>query len=148
MLASTPTDKFLDLLVGYFRGGAGATPFVGLFMGNPALSRATLLSDLTEPTFTGYARAMPSLAAAEVDGSGNRIADYPNCTFQPSAPVSPTETVTGVFLGATLTSVDYLLFAEFLDTPKVFAEATDALDIVWQTFIRNALSYGGIAFAG
>jgi hypothetical protein len=143
MLLGQPSTKFLDMIEANMRAVILAAPKIGLFMaGAPALTVGTLLADLIpfEPTFTGYARQVPTIGALR----GDVIDPFASITFQPSAPVSPGQTVIGVFLTGTFTAVDYLLLSELLDTPFTFTSALDALDLIEEVYMKNLRTWGGV----
>lgn len=145
MIQSQVSAKFLALIEAAMRAGALATPSLGLLTNNPfAPTVNTLLADLTQPTFTGYAVAPLTLGALRSNSNGDLMDPYASVTFQPTvAPGSPV-TVTGAFLQATITAVDYLLQTTMLPTPFVFAATTDALDLVPEVVFPNLQVYGGI----
>lgn len=146
MLSAQPSAKLLSLIEAAMRAGALATPEMGLFTGNPALSVGTVLADLAalEPTFAGYARETMTLGALRRNTAGDYIDPFASVTFQPTAAVSPAQTVTGIFVVATISAVDYLLYSEYLTTPFTFNGATDALDVMFDAYWKNITAYGGI----
>lgn len=144
MLAAQPTSKLLALIDGYLRGGALATPSVGLFTGSPALSEATVLADLSEPLFTGYARVPVTLESIRRTINGDFVEAYQSANFQPSAGTLLPETSSGVFLVATIATVTHLLWAEHFASPFVFADQYTGLDVIVAGMVRNGLLWGGI----
>jgi hypothetical protein len=147
MVPAQVTSSFLEALFDILEANADVLSVwkIGLFTGNPALSVDTVLADLIQPTFTGYLLVSETPPALEVSPNGDRLITWPTALFQPSAPVSPTETVTGWFLQATISATPTLLMGGFLQTPKQFAVVTDALTVIAQTILPNSLVYGGLA---
>jgi len=144
MNAAQVSAKYLSLIEAAMRAGALATPDLGLFTGAPSLTVNTVLADLTEPTFTGYARQALTINPLRRNANGDYIDAFDSVTFQPSAAVAPAQTVTGIFVVATLTAVDYLLMAEYLDDAVVFQSALDALQVTMDAYFTNVRAYGGI----
>jgi hypothetical protein len=108
------------------------------------LSAQTVLADITQPTFTGYALVALTPAAARKNANGDYVIAFNSAVFQPSAPVSPAEVAIGYFVQNTITAVDSLLFAELFDNPFTFNVATDALGVNYDIYVRNLLSWGGL----
>lgn len=117
-----------------------ATYELVLFTGNPTLTENTVLSDLTQPTYTGYASVPLTAGTVRRDGAGNVILPLGTATFQPTADPPSTITVTGVGIitGTTL----YL--AEYLDVPWVITSDLDALDVVVEWVVTNGAYYGAV----
>jgi hypothetical protein len=92
------------------------TAKVGLFNGNPGLSRSTVLADLSPTVFSGYAAKTITWDAApirDVEGKWT-LRGVTAAPFQSTGPLTG-DTVTGLFIensGATT-----LYMAEFFDTP-------------------------------
>lgn len=144
--AAQPSDKFLSLLDTAIR----ATPFLILpQMGliktlAGGLSAATVLADITQPSFAGYALEALTPTATRKNGVGDYVIGFNSAVFQPSGTVTPGEAVIGYFVQDTVTAVDHLLFAEIFDTPFTFNLATDALALQYDIYVRNLLSWGGL----
>jgi hypothetical protein len=103
----------------------------------------------TQPTFTGYALATLAIGALRSNANSDQIDTFGTATFQPTAAVSPAQTVYGAFLQATVTAVDHLLQTTAFDAvggrgPFTFTGATDALDVVPEVIFPNLLVYGGV----
>jgi len=114
-------------------GATGTDPLlvgakVGLFSGSPNLTVATVIGDLTEAVYTGYARqSLGTLSAQYTDDNGDEQRDSALLTFAPSGSTTG-DVITGWFLvdsGGTM-----LLGAEYLDSPKTMSGADDHLPIV------------------
>jgi hypothetical protein len=147
MVTMQVTREFLQMLFDVIEGVA-ITPSLwqfDLFTGNPALGINTVIGDLTVPTFAGYAGVVVAVPALEINANGDYLITWPTALFQASGAVSPAQTATGVFLSATVSASPKLLAAGYLATPKTFNGATDAVSVVIQTILPNALIYGGIA---
>lgn len=101
---------------------------VGLFTGSPNLTVDTVIGDLTEPTFGGYAQKnLGTLSTQYVDDEGTEQRDSALLTWAPSD-ASASSLVTGWFL--TDAGGTEFLGGEFLDTPKLMADTSDHLPIV------------------
>lgn len=119
-----------------------------LFTNNPALSDATLLADLTEPTYTGYARQTITIKAARKDATGNRLLDFGLQTWQPSAdPVAPV-IVIGYAVLWDAAGTPKLLQSEKFAAPQTLAAALSAFDTNVIFKLPNSLTYGGLAYVG
>lgn len=69
---------------------------IGLIVNNVAWSKATLLADLVEPTYIGYAQVTPTWSSVFVATDGTyRVATGLNI-FQPTG--ASTDTITGYFV--------------------------------------------------
>jgi hypothetical protein len=87
---------------------------LGLFTNTPPLSQTTVLADLTEPTFAGYAQQAVGWSAAFQQPDFSWATQGGLYTFQATNDLTPT-VVTGCFLvdgGGT-----QLIMAEMFDTP-------------------------------
>ncbi len=143
MLAAQPTTAVLDVLADAFEAAATTDLKMGLFTGDPTLTFATVLANLTPPAFTGYAQVAMTIGARRGNANGDIIIPLGMASFQPTAPVSPTETVTGAFILLDDTP-DVLYFAEMLDTPWVVVDEGSALDVIWEVYIKADPVYGGV----
>lgn len=115
---------------------------VGLFTGAPTLTADTVLADLTEPTFAGYARHAITIGTLRGDAAGDIIIPLGTTTFQPTGVVSPEQIITGFFVS--LTSSSELLFAEFLQAQWSVTGPLDALDVNDDIYIPADTVWGGI----
>lgn len=144
MLNAQPTLFLLDAIETAIAGLATGTPpsvwKVGLFTGTPTLSEDTVLSDLTEPAFTGYARVAMTPGTIRRDAAGNVILPLGKASFQPTADPVGTITVTGVFV---VIDTD-LIVAEFLDAPWLVVNTGSAIDIIEEIYVTNGSYYGGV----
>lgn len=130
-----------------FTNPPDATGFkVGLFTGNPTLTKDTVLADLVAlaPVYTGYARQAVALEALRSNANGDQIDPMASASFQPSDAVGLPVTVTGCFLTAVIGGVETLLLSERFDTPFNFITALSGLDVDMDVYIRNITAYGGI----
>ncbi len=147
LVNGVPTKAFLMALFDIIEAAADVLSAwkIGLYEGSPVLSRATVLSDLTQPTWAGYALVAETPPVIEESAGGDLVITWPAALFQPSGSVSPTAQATGWFLQATISATPTLLMAGPLATPKSFAGAGDAVTIIAQTVLPNQLVYGGLA---
>ncbi len=147
MKTMQPSSFFLQALFDILEANADVFSLwtIGLFTGNPTLSPSTVLADLDQPTFAGYAVVPVVPPALEIDANGNYVLTWPSALFQASGAVAPAQVATGVFLSATKSATDRLLLSGLMATPKTFNGATDARTVIVQTIIPNSLVYGGIA---
>lgn len=108
---------------------------VGLFVNTPSLSQGTVIGDLTEPTFAGYAQQavtwsgpfqQPDLSWADQGGL---------YTFQATDDLTPT-VVTGVFLVDSAGT--HLIAAELLAPPIALPSSAQALLVSPQIASGNA----------
>ena len=147
MLAAQMSDYALAQIEAALRTAPLPSMKMGLFTGNPSLTNATVLADLTAlaPTFTGYALATIALGSVRRDALGNYIDPFAAATFQPTAPsVGLPVQLTGYFVQVTVTAVDHLWAAEFLDAPVTLTDEFSALTITYELFIKNLRSWGGV----
>ena len=144
---ATPTLAFLMALAKIQIASADVLSLwtLDLFVGSPTLSIASVLGDLTFPSFSGYAAVSLTPPALAQDGNGDLLITWPEGVFQASGAVSPGVTATGVCLHATISAADTLLLAGYLATPVTFNSALDAVSIIFQSVVPNQLVYGGIA---
>lgn len=147
MVQAQPSNAFLLALNDIITAVANVFSAwkIGLFTGNPTLSRNTVYSDLTQPTFTGYAEVAVTVPAVARNANGDVLISWEPVIFQPTGAVSPAQIGTGSYLQATLSSAATLLQSALLSTQFTFGSATDQLSLIWQTVIPNSLVYGGIA---
>lgn len=114
---------------------------VGLFTGTPTLSPGTLLSDLSQPTYAGYATQTPTIGAIRGDAAGDVIIPLGTSTWQPTGVVSPEQESTGFFVA---TAAGQLLFSEFLSSPWIATGVLSALDLIDEVYIPAESVWGGI----
>jgi hypothetical protein len=147
MTQMQPSSFFLQALFDILEATADVLSAwkIGLYTGNPTLTPATLLADLTQPTFTGYALVDATPPDLEINANGDYVLTWPAALFQATADVDPAQIATGAFLQATKSATPRLLLSGLMATPKQFAGATDARTIILQTVIPNSMVYGGIA---
>lgn len=144
------TDRALADIDGYIRAGDLATPSMGLFTNTPTLSAATLIADMTEPTFTGYARVALTLEAVRRNAAGSYIEGFGSAHFQPSAGTGLPQIANGYFIVFTFTAVDHLWGAEYFTdalqtpTPFSFNDALSGLDVLWDGMVSNVKQWGGM----
>lgn len=113
---------------------------LGLFTNTPTLTLDTVLADLTEPVYTGYARGQLTPGTVRQDGAGNVVLPLGKASFQPTVDPVSTITVNGVFL---MCGTD-LIGAEFLDAPWIITSTGSALDVIEEVYVSNARMYGGV----
>lgn len=94
-----------------------------LFTNTPALTKDSVVGDLTQPTFPGYASAVVTWSVAKRDDAGNISVDSGLMKFQMSDATVPT-IVKGY--GIVDSAGTTLLAAETFDAP---VDLTDALSI-------------------
>ena len=117
----------------------------GLFTGNPSpLTIDTVLGDLAEPTYSGYARQALTIGSLRRDVEGNYIEPLGSVSFQPTDDVGLPQTATGVFITGTIGGVEFLLLSEFLDAPFEFTNHFFGLDVDLDMYFKNVTEYGGI----
>jgi hypothetical protein len=151
MLSGQPTFAFLDAIATAIETlfGSPAVMKVGLFTGAPTLDTTTTLSALVAlaPGFTGYAAATVTAHTRRSNGNVDQIIPMGTASFQPTAPVVSPVIVTGVYLA----DATDLYLAELLTddngvaSPFAFNSEGDALDVIYEVFVRNATIYGGVA---
>lgn len=101
---------------------------IGLFKGSPNITVDTVIGDLTEADYDGYAQqALGTLGVQYQDANGAEQRDAALKTFIPTGATTP-NVITGWFL--TDTSGAFFLGGEYLDQPKVMASVADHLPIV------------------
>lgn len=147
MVPMQPSLAFLTAMFDIFTAAADVMSLwkIGLFTGAPALGINTVLADLTQPTFTGYALAAATAGAISQNANGDILLNWGSFLFQPTAPVTPAQIVTGCFLQATISASATLLLSGFFPAPTTFASALDSLQANVQGAFPNAKIYGGIA---
>jgi hypothetical protein len=117
----------------------------GLFTGNPSpLTVDTVLADLVEPTYTGYARQPLLIGPLRRDVDGNFIDPLGSVSFQPSDDTSLPQTATGVFIAGDIGGTPFLLLSEFMDLPFEFTNHFFGLDVDLDMYFKNVTEYGGI----
>jgi len=142
-LAAQPSTTFLDILATAIETAGASNLKIGLFTNSPSLTPGLLLAGLTEPAFTGYARAAATIGTRRGNANGDIILPIPSVTFQPTAdPASPI-TVNGYFLtqGSSPTAP---WLTEYLDTPWVVEDTGSALDLILEIYVRADPDYGGV----
>lgn len=155
VLSKTATTITLSAVAGTTQAGqplvaVGATVLditaykVGLFTGTPTRTLATVLADLTQPTYTGYALVTVPMEALRQDTLGNLIDPLNEADFQPTDAVGLPQTVTGVMLLGTIGGTDFLLLSEELDAAWIFLSALSGFSTKLDLYIRNLPAYGGI----
>jgi len=142
MLAATPTTVFLDVIADAIEAAAADDINIGLFTGAPTLSPATVLGDLTAPTFTGYAVVNVPFGTRRGNANGDIILPLPAASFQPTNTTNLPQTVTGVYLGAEGTP-DTLWMAELLEEPWEVVSSGSALDVIMEIYVKADPNYGG-----
>jgi len=141
-MAANPTSTFLDILATAIETAGASNLKVGLFTGSPTLGPDTVLSDLTEPTYTGYARQTVTIGTRRGNANGDIILPLDPLTFAPTADVSPAQTITGYFIcqGAS----PALWLAELLDQPWTVTSALDFLTLILEILVSADPVYGGV----
>jgi len=117
---------------------------MGLFTNNPSLSNNTVLSDLTQAGYPGYALAALTVKPVRKDANGNYIEDYGSAHFQPTSTDPTPLAVLGYFVQASVGGADALLYTEFFDSPVNLVLATDAVDVSFDGMVSNAFVWGGL----
>jgi hypothetical protein len=129
------TTEYFDKLVAANLCTHGGTAFngaldlvkIGLIVNTPTLSKKSVFSDLTEPTYTGYAKQSCQFGAPFRDGSGNISVEGPLLAYQMGDSLLPT-TVHGYF--AVDTAGTHLLYAELFDSPIPLVDTLDYLGLI------------------
>jgi len=99
MLSAFPTDAFLDILATAVETEGAADLVAGLFTGEPELGPGTVLADLDQPTYTGYAAQAVTIGSRRENGNGDIILPLGTMTFQPTNNTALPQTATGVWIG-------------------------------------------------
>lgn len=144
----TPTLPFLTGVAANMIAGLLTSVKVGLFTNTPTLGRATVLSDLTQPTFTGYAEQAVTWGAAGEDNLGNIIYTGGLLTFQPSATTALPQTATGWYIEASIAMTETLLLAEYLPSPYTFNGTLDQLSLAPTFVTPNQNVWGDATVVG
>lgn len=142
-LAAQPSHTFLDILATALETAGATNLKIGLFTNSPSLTPTLLLSGLTEPVYTTYARQAGTIGSRRSNANGDIILPIGSVTFQPTAdPASPI-TVNGYFLtqGSSPTAP---WLTEYFDTPWIIENAGSALDLILEIYIRADPDYGGV----
>lgn len=148
MLSGQPTSAFIDhietAIETLVSAVAPADGRIGLFTNSPVLSTATLMTDLTQPTFAGYAEVPVTVGSVRGNAAGDEILPLGMQSFQPSGAVSPAVTVNGFYLvvGTVLWIAEYLTDAEGNLAPFTFTGPLSGLDIVTELYFRAQPLYG------
>ena len=140
-LSQSATTGHVGIALSFFNPPL-VTLEVGLFTGAPALSPATLLTDLTQPTYAGYAIQAAEIGAIRGDAGGDVIIPIGTSTWQPTGAVSPPQTITGFFVREVGSAT--LLMSEYLPTPWVANGPLAALDVIDEIYIPAQQVWGGI----
>jgi len=122
----------LDAIIASLPGPGTVT--VHLYANDVTPTPATVLADLTEANFTGYADVdvTPNAAGENPDGWGQ--VDIPEAHFEATGAAIPNN-VFGYYLTDTTNLV--LLAAGHFDVPVVFDETGDALNLVSNLQLRS-----------
>lgn len=126
--------KQLGLLkTAYLDGGK-----LGLFTNTPSITPTTVLADLTEATFDGYARVtLTTWGAAFLDPNGNYADSVaPTGTFTLTG-TTVLETITGVFV---LDKDNVYMGAELLPTPIPLTSTGQQIVVVAQKVFGRILT--------
>lgn len=100
---------------------------IHLFKNNVTLSRTTVIGDLTESTYTGYAsQTLSSASDGGIDANNWDTWTWPVKTFQQTG-ASSSETAYGYYV--TDSGSTTLLWGENFTTPQVFANSGDGFTI-------------------
>lgn len=122
-------------------GGPLDNVFVGLYTAGPAAGPGVVLGDLTEATFTGYARVeVANWSAAYVTSDGKVTIDGNNVHFSPSDAVTP-NIVIGWFI-ATASTAGTLLGMEQFASTKPMQAADNGVTVVPRLQFPQANDYG------
>lgn len=92
-----------------------ATPSLGLFVNNLAITYKTLVTDLVEPTMTGYARAVPTFATIFGKPDGSIVLQTELVEF-----TSPSDMTGQICYGYFITDAgtpEHLLMVELFSSP-------------------------------
>lgn len=143
MLSMQPTLFFVDLVADAIEAAitGGTVKVAGLFTNDPStLNKDTVLADLTEPTFTGYARVAVAVGTRRTNVNGDQISPLGKQTFQPTATPASPQTVNGWFL-----EVDGDLYGwDAFTSPFTFTTTGDALDVISEIITRCDTIWGGV----
>lgn len=147
MLAAQMSDYALAKILDAIVAAEFTTVKIGLFTGNPALTAATVLADLTAlaPTYTGYLEQTIAPGTVRRDAANDYIQPFATATFQPTAPGGGLpNTITGYYITVTISATEHLWAAEKFDSPVVFVDDFSALDVIYDFYVKNLLQWGGV----
>jgi hypothetical protein len=145
----TLTNKLLKALLnsagqhvvaGNYSGGLYGA-YVGLITNTPALTPNSVIGDMQEPTYTGYARqaiGAPTGPYQDQDGSWDLI--FATLAFQMANATTPTN-VTGWFIADALTAGN-LLAAELFPTPIDLTTTDNVVPIAPTVELPPTADYG------
>lgn len=145
------TTGLMQSLLGAWLHTPGTSPFTGpldaVYLGlctapTPMFQKTSVMSDVTEPLYSGYARQSVVWFATYVDLAGNWEADGQLLFFQPTGSTA-SPNVTGCFLASAAAAGT--LLAGMLFAPNVYqlTSTSDGLPIVPTIILPNNLIYGG-----
>lgn len=118
-------------------------PVMGLYTNVITATSATLLADLTEPTYPGYARQALAINPVKIDALGNYIQDYASAHFQPTGTWGGGVPCLGYFVGFTYGGATVLMYSENFPAPVNLLVATDSTDILFDGYVSNLKTWGG-----
>lgn len=134
-------DEGLINLLGNLLASFNAPATIRLFNNNVTVVAGTVIGDLTEATFTGYAgKAISSVAfpTPTINGSDQAESDGPTMTWTcTSTPGSP-ETIYGLYVTFTdQFSNPKLLFAANFAAPEVITTSGDSINKIMNWFAQD-----------
>lgn len=143
VLTSATAKAILDAitLAGPTAGPASGL-FAGLFTQNVPVTPQTVLTDLTEAAYPGYARLAVVWGADLVGANGAWDVPSGALEYRSTGVVSPSELVYGLFLVVGLAGAT-LIAAELFSAPVGFALAGDGFTAVIQWHSDAQLGTGG-----
>ena len=112
---------------------------MGLYVSNTTPGPATILTDLTEATWTGYAQSGAiTWGGVAINGAGDAEIVGPREQFLSTGVTSPAQINYGYFIvdGAGTT----LIFAERFDTPVTISVAAQYINVVPKFVLSNPQS--------
>jgi hypothetical protein len=140
----TPTLAFLQGVSANTIAGILTGSMAMLFTNNPTLGRSSVIADLVEPTFTGYARKAVTWGAAGEDTVGNVRNSSGLLVWQPSATTALPQTANGIAIMATISMTDTLLLAEYLPVGFNFVDVLSQLSAIATYLATNQAIWGDL----
>lgn len=139
-----PTQNFVEAQAADMLAGQLAAAEAILFTNSPPLGLATVLADLVQPTFGGYAPVTITWADAWQDANGDIILQSQALFFQPTTTANLPLVIFGAAIMAPVGVVDTLKLAAMLDTPFTFEGILDALTLLFRVRSANGQIWGSV----
>lgn len=145
----TPSLKYLhDLMVVSAQAAAGAVAgplhgaYLGLFISpTPILTPASVMADIAEATYTGYARQALVWGSPYISAAGPEALDATGLIFQPTDAVTP-NTALGMFLADAATVGNLIASVRFPPPGVPLPDQFHALQIVGRALLDFNANWG------